>query len=61
MVRELKLISESNKKMNLFLIVGLLCEKINGNAILQNKQILSGEERFIAAILEVSNDTGNLS
>ena len=47
--------------MNLILIVWLLCEKINGNAILQNKRILSREERFIGAILGASKDGGNLS
>ena len=48
--------------MNLFLIILLLCEKITGNAItLQKEQILSREERFLAAILGATNNAGLLS
>ena len=48
--------------MNLFLIILLLCEKITGNAIsLQKEQILSREERLLAAILGATNNAGLLS
>merc|ERR1711990_353076 len=50
--------AKSYSKMNLFFIILLLCEKISGNAIsLQNDQILSREERFLAGILGATNYT----